>query len=243
MKLAGKTAVVTGGATGIGEAIAVALADEGCRVAITGRRQAKIDEAIARYRGATPLVGRACDVGEQDDVEQVFNWVSQELGAVDMLINSAGVNVVRRSMAELDPADWEKMMRINVSGAYYCMRAVLPQMRERGDGLIVNISSISGKRASLLGGVGYAASKFAMTALGMTVALEDGQYGIRVTNVYPGEVETPILDNRPTPVTAEHRARILQPQDVGAAVLMIACLPPRAHVSELVIKPTSQPYA
>ena len=116
-------------------------------------------------------------------------------------------------------------------------------MRERHDGLIVNISSIAGERLSLLGGIGYTASKFAMTALGVTAAREEAENGIRVTNVYPGEVETPILDHRPVPVSAEHRARILQPEDVAAAVVMVACLPQRAHIPELIIKPTSQDYA
>jgi NADP-dependent 3-hydroxy acid dehydrogenase YdfG len=123
------------------------------------------------------------------------------------------------------------------------MRAVLPQMRQRHDGLIVNISSTSGVRATLLGGVGYSASKFAVSALGIAAALEEGKNGIRITNVYPGEVETPILDRRPTPVSAEHRARILQPEDVAAAVVMVACLPPRAHVAELLIKPTTQDHS
>ncbi|HET6880850.1 MAG TPA: SDR family NAD(P)-dependent oxidoreductase, partial [Pirellulales bacterium] len=144
--------------------------------------------------------------------------------------------------AELSPEDWELMMRVNASGAFYLLRAVLPQMRERRDGLIVNISSIAGKRSSLLGGIGYTAAKFAMTATGITASREESQYGIRITNIYPGEVDTPILEHRPKPVSAEHRARILKSEDVAAAVMMVACLPPRAHVPELVIKPTSQDY-
>jgi NADP-dependent 3-hydroxy acid dehydrogenase YdfG len=123
------------------------------------------------------------------------------------------------------------------------MRAVLPAMRQRRDGLIINISSTAGKRAALLGGVAYNASKFALSALGVTAALEEGKNGIRVSNIYPGEVDTPILERRPVPVTAEHRARILQPEDVAAAAVMIACLPPRAHVLELVIKPVTQDFA
>ena len=95
----------------------------------------------------------------------------------------------------------------------------------------------------MLGGTAYSASKFGMTALGTCAALEDGEHGVRVTNIYPGEVETPILEHRPNPVSAEHRARILQPEDVSAAVLMVACLPPRAHVSDLVVKPTTQAFA
>lgn len=242
MKLSGKTALVTGGATGIGLGAAVALAEEGCRVAIAGRREDKLREAAASYRGKPPISYHAADVGDLASVEALVAWAQRELGPLDILVNSAGVNVVRRSLAELSPEDWEKMMRINATGAFYCTRAVLPQMRERRDGLIVHISSIAGKRSSTLGGIGYSASKFAMTALGVTAGREEAQYGIRVTNIYPGEVDTPILENRPTPVSAEHRARILKPEDIAAAVVMVACLPPRAHVPELVIKPTSQDY-
>jgi NADP-dependent 3-hydroxy acid dehydrogenase YdfG len=243
MKLAGKTALVTGGGTGIGLGIAIGLAQEGCRVAIAGRREDKLKVAAATYTGQPPLLMRAADVGDLKSVEQLFRWADAELGPIDILVNSAGVNVLRRSMADLSPEDWDYMLRVNVSGAFYCMRAVLPQMRARHDGLIVNISSVAGKRSSLLGGVGYSASKFAMTALGITAAREESAHGIRISNVYPGEVNTPILDQRPTPVSAEHKAQILQPSDVAEAVVMIACLPPRAHVSELIIKPTSQDYA
>ncbi len=239
MKLSGKTALVTGGATGIGLGVAIALAQEGCRVAIAGRREDKLRVAAASYNGTPPLIYRAADVGDLQSVESLVAWATKELGPLDMMINSAGVNVLRRTLAELSPEDWELMMRINATGSFYCLRAVLPQMRER---LIVNISSIAGKRSSLLGGIGYTASKFAMTATGITAAREVAEYGIRITNVYPGEVDTPILENRPKPVSAEHRARILKPEDVAAAVVMIACLPPRAHIPELVIKPTSQDY-
>lgn len=242
MQLAGKTAVVTGGGTGIGKGIALALAAEGCRVAVTGRRADKLAEAVAEA-GEHKLLARKADVANRQDVAELFDWVAGELGPVDILVNSAGVNVPKRSMAELAPQDWDLLMGVNATGVYNCMRAVLPDMRRRRDGLIVNISSIAGKRAGLLGGVAYCAAKFAMTALGGTVALEEGKNGIRITTIFPGEVETPILDHRPVPVSAEHRARILQPEDVAAAVVMIARLPARAHIPELIIKPTSQDYA
>jgi NADP-dependent 3-hydroxy acid dehydrogenase YdfG len=243
MKLAGKTAVVAGGATGIGLGVAIGLADEGCRVAIAGRRESKLREAAASYQGKNPLATKVVDVGDPASVNELFAWARKELGRVDIFVNSAGINVVKRSMGEVSIEDWERLMRINANGAFYCMRAVLPEMRARHDGLIVNISSIAGKRASLLGGVGYSAAKFAMTALGITASREENENGIRISNVYPGEVDTPILEQRPKPVSDEHRARILQPSDVAAAVVMIACLPPRAHVPELIIKPTSQDYA
>lgn len=243
MQLAGKTAVVTGGGTGIGLGVALALARAGCRVAIVGRRAEVLEQAARRYDGHPPLATFSADVADRQAVARLFDWARATLGKVDILVHSAGVNVVRRAMAELAVEDWEAMLRIHATGAFLCMQAVLPEMRARRDGLIVNISSIAGKRASLLGGVGYTAAKFALTGLGLTVAREEACHGIRVTNIYPGEVDTPILEQRPKPVTPEERARMLQPEDVGAAVLMIACLPPRAHVPELVIKPTTQDYA
>lgn len=243
MQLANKTALVTGGGTGIGAACALALAREGCRVAISGRREGPLRQTAASFSGELPILTHAADVGDRDDIERLFEWANGELGRIDILVHSAGVNVRKRSMEELSPDDWDLLMRVNATGAYNCMRAVLPQMRERRDGLIVLISSIAGLRASLLGGVAYTASKFAMSALGLTLARELTEIGIRITNVYPGEVETPILAERPVPVSAEHRARILQPEDVADAVVMIAKLPPRANVSEIVIKPTTQDFA
>ncbi len=108
---------------------------------------------------------------------------------------------------------------------------------------MVNISSIAGKRASELGGVGYCASKFATAGFCTAVGLEVAGQGIRVTNVYPGEVDTPILEQRPKPITEEHRQRILQPEDVSHVVMAISQLPSRAHVPEVIVKPTLQEYA
>lgn len=242
MSLEGKTALVTGGGTGIGAGIAEGLAEAGCRVVISGRREDKLKE-VARQCPEGRVLVYACDVADRNAVNEMIVWATGELGRVDILVNSAGINVPKRSMAELDPADWDKLLQVNATGAYNCIHAVLPQMRQRKDGLIVNISSIAGLRASLLGGVAYSASKFAMTVLGTCVALEEKNNGIRVTNVYPGEVETPILDARPVPVSAEHRARILQPSDIASMVVAVAQLPPRAHVPDLVIKPTTQEFA
>jgi NADP-dependent 3-hydroxy acid dehydrogenase YdfG len=145
-------------------------------------------------------------------------------------------------MAEMSPEDWERVLEINATGAYRCMREVLPSMRERRDGLVVNISSVAGKRAITLGGVVYCASKFAMTALGTAVSNEVRNEGVRITNVYPGEVNTPILENRPTPVSQEHKESILQPEDIASLIVTICALPPRANVPEIVIKPTIQEW-
>lgn len=243
MQLSGKTALVTGGGSGIGQGVAFALALAGCRVAIAGRDEAKLKASAAAATDAPhPILYRAADVSDRAQAEALIAWAENTLGQIDILVNNAGVNVLKRSLAELDPDDWQRMIQTNATGVFYCLRAALPAMRARRDGLIVNIASISSKRAGLLGGVGYNASKFALAALGITAGLEEGKNGIRVTTICPGEVNTPILDRRPKPLSAEHRASILQPEDVAAAVLMVAMLPPRAHVVEMVIKPTWQDY-
>jgi NADP-dependent 3-hydroxy acid dehydrogenase YdfG len=168
--------------------------------------------------------------------------VESKFQKVDILVNSAGVNIVNRTMAAMEPEQWDNVLRINATGAYRCMHRVLPAMRQRRSGIVINISSVAGKRAISLGGVAYAASKFAMTALGTATSNEVRQEGVRITNVYPGEVNTPILDRRPVPVSDDHRAAILQPDDIAALVLTICQLPPRAHVPEIVIKPTIQEW-
>jgi NADP-dependent 3-hydroxy acid dehydrogenase YdfG len=242
MSLHNKRAVVTGGGTGIGLAIAQALAREGCHVAIAGRREQTLQDAVGAFRCDPPLRFHPVDVADRGSVDRLFAWVERSLGPVDILVNSAGMNVKDRSLAETRPEEWDRVLAVNATGAFNCMHAVLPQMRTRRDGVIINISSIAGKRATPLGGVAYNASKFAMTALGMSAWLEESKNNIRVTNIYPGEVNTPILENRPHPVSDEHKAAILQPDDVAAMVLAVINLPPRAHVPEMVIKPTTQDY-
>ncbi len=235
--------LVTGGGSGIGLAIAIGLAREGCRVAISGRNIERLEKGAATYDGPHPLLTCACDVSDREDVDKMFAWFEKELGTVDILINSAGVNVVKRKMVELDPADFDRLIAINTTGAFNTIHAALPGMREKQSGLIINISSIAGKRAMTLAGTAYCAAKFAIAAMGTTIGLEERHNGIHVSNVYPGEVETPLLSERPKPVSAEKRAQMLQPEDVADCVVTIAKLPPRALVPELVITPLYQDFA
>lgn len=242
MKLAGKMALVIGGGTGVGQGVALALAAEGCKVAIAGRREDKLKEVASLHKGSTPILAHACDVADRKSVTDLFAWADKQLGTLDIVVNSAGVNVKHRTFADLTPEEFDQVFSTNVTGAFNCLQAALERMRPRRDGLIINIVSIAGKRGSKLGGVAYSASKFAMNALGTVAWADEAKNGIRVTNIHPGEVDTPILANRPTPPTAEARAKMLQPEDLGAAVVMIASLPPRAHVPELIMKPLVQDY-
>lgn len=240
--LTDRRVVVTGGGTGIGAAIARELAAAGCRVMIGGRRAEPLRSLAESVQSPQPIRWAPLDVAEDQSIRDFFQQVREQLGEVDILVNSAGLNIPNRTFAAMQPADWDHVMRVNATGAYRCMLEVVPAMRSRRDGLVINISSISGKRATALGGVVYNASKFAMTALGTAVGNEVRLEGVRVTNVYPGEVNTPILDKRLVPVSQEHKAAIVQPEDIAAMVTTICRLPPRAHVPEVVIKPTIQEW-
>ena len=239
-----QVAIVTGGATGIGFGIAQALAQAGLRVAIGSRRNDVVQQAASQLRalGNPEVIGLPLDVTDRTSVQDFVDQVRKQWDSIDVLVNAAGVNIKNRTIGQMRPEQWDEVMAINATGAYNMIYATLPDMRARHNGTIINISSVTGKRALALGGVAYAASKFAMTALGTCVANEVGVEGIRVTNIYPGEVDTPILEQRPVPVSQEQRELILRPSDVGQVVASIIALPARVHIPELVIKPVHQGY-
>lgn len=241
-RLAGKTALVTGGGSGIGLAVARLFLGEGAKVAITGRDAEKLRRAAESLTGGDRLLHHPCDITAPAAVEALVDVVNRRFGPIDVLVNNAGLNIKDRSFAELTPESWRGLLAGNLDGAFYCMRAVVPQMQARKDGLIINVNSIAGKRANPLGGLAYVAAKMGLRGLALGLAAEARGSGLRVCSIYPGEVDTPILEHRPTPVSEEQRRHILQPEDVADAVLFVATLPPRANVPELVITPTSATY-
>jgi len=241
-KLAGKVAVVTGGGSGVGRAVALLFLQEGARVAIAGRDPAKLAAVAADTSAGDRLVTVPTDVTSPAQCAALIQTATDRFGRVDILVNNAGTNIKARTVRELTPESWDMMIRTNLDGAFYCTKAVLPQMFARKDGVIVNVVSVAGKRANPLGGAAYVAAKFGMGGLGLVLSNEEKDSGVRVSNVYPGEIDTPILNERPRPVTDEQRAVILKPEDVAEAVLFVASLPPRVSIPELVIKPTVQMY-
>lgn len=231
--LKGKTVIITGGGSGVGLGCAKALAEAGCQVTICGRDKQKLEEA------APPRVHTyACDISDRIQVENLF----MDLGVPDILINSAGINVVKRKVTELSYEDYDKLMAINCTGFFNLVHEALPTMREKKDGLIFSISSIAGKRAYPLAGLGYAASKFGVSAIASAINAEEGDSGVRVTSIFPGEINTPILNERPVKVPEEQKARMIHAEDIASLVVAIAQLPKHVVVPELVIKPTYQEY-
>ena len=242
MILEGKTAVITGGASGIGLGIAQAIVAAGGSVVLLGRSQDKLEQAKTGLDAEDRVQIFSVDVGDREQVNRVFGTLNQQSVTIDILVNAAGVNIPNRTMAEMNPEQFDEVMQINATGAYNCMHQVLPQMRQRHEGLVVNICSIAGVRALNLGGIAYCASKFAMAALSTAVGNEEAQNGIRVTAIHPGEVNTPILENRPVAVPEERKAIMVQPEDIGAIVVAIAQLPSQTHVPEMIIKPLYQEF-
>jgi NADP-dependent 3-hydroxy acid dehydrogenase YdfG len=234
-----QTALVTGAGSGIGRSIAGTLTGMGLRVALVGRDLEKLEKTrIALRKGRESALAAACDITSRSAVKALVAEVLAELGSIDVLVCNAGINVKNRSFESLQPADWDRMIATNLTGAFNLVHYVVPTMRQGNNGLVIQICSVSGLRASTLGGIGYSAAKFGQSALGICLGREEGCRGIRSTVIYPGEVDTPILDLRPVPVGEARRSQILQPEDIAAAVKFLVELPPRAHVPELVIKPT-----
>ncbi|GIW81947.1 MAG: oxidoreductase [Gemmatales bacterium] len=242
MKLEGKTALITGGGSGIGLATARLFLEQGARVAISGRNPDRLKQAADSLAAGDRLMYHPADVADVEQVRQLVKQVQSRLGDIHILVNNAGINVKNRAVRDLTPDSWRQQIDTNLNGAFYCVHEVLPGMLARSEGIIVNINSVSGLRSGPLGGIAYNASKFGMRAMAICLAEEVRDAGIRVSTIFPGEVDTPILENRPNPVSEEHRRRILRSEDVAQAVLFVVTMPAHVSIPELVIKPTSQAF-
>jgi 3-oxoacyl-[acyl-carrier protein] reductase len=230
------TALVTGATHGIGRATAFALGRAGYRVGVCARTAAKVDSLVAELRAAgIEAAGRAADVAHAAQVTSVVEHVSKELGEIGVLVNNAGV-LIARPIEELTLEDWDATMATNLRGLFLMTRAVLPPMRARGRGDIVNVASLAA-RNGFVGGSAYAASKHAVLGFGRALMLELRKEGIRVVTVCPGSVDTAML--RDQPMLKSDPARILRPEDVAETILHALDLPARALVSEVDIRPSN----
>lgn len=234
--MTGRVAWITGAGTGIGEAAALALAEAGMTVVLSGRRQDKLEAVAGRIGGRAEVA--VLDVADKAAVAEVAGGILDRHGRIDVLVSSAGVNVPGRHWHQLDTDDWDRVIRIDLDGAFYCAHAVLPAMIEQGDGLIVNVSSWAGNHVSMVTGAAYTAAKHGLNAMTETINMEAGLHGVRACAVCPGEVATPILDNRPEPPSAEDKARMVQPEDCGDIIAFLARLPPHVCINELTVSPT-----
>ena len=237
--LDGKTIIVTGASSGFGEAIALACAQAGAKVSLVARRKELLESVAeaARAKAGKALVCPA-DVSDDEQIYAALEKTRAEFGPIDVLVNNAGLNHTERSIADTSAEQWRELMDVNLTSAFVFTKAVLPEMIEQGDGLIINLASRAGMYPSLRAGVGYSASKIGMEALNTVTNDEGNPHGVRACLFNPGAGNTPIIDRRPVKFSPEQKALMIQSEDIAATVVFLASLPPRIHIDFLSMMPT-----
>ena len=230
--LNGKYAVVTGGARGIGRAIAESLLRSGAGVAICGRTHESVERASTELKQATgrDVLAVTADVSKLDQVEHFFETVRSRFGMLDILVNNAGIGVFR-AIQELTPEDWRNTIDLNLAGVYYCCHCALPLLLERGSGYIIQISSLAGINA-FAGGAAYNASKFGLNGFSEAIMQDLRYQNIRVSYIMPGSVDT---DFSPRCGRAEWK---IAPQDIAEMVISLLRMPERTLVSRVEMRPS-----
>ena len=241
MGLDGKVCIITGGGSGIGRASAMIMASEGAILVVVGRTASKVDEVKAEIEAAG---GRAAsfafDVVDHEAVNRMVSSVKDEFGRVDLLVNNAGHSSPHRMLLTTTPEEIRGVIDSNLVGTIFCTQAVMPSMLEAGQGTVINVSSLAGVTPGMLGGMIYSAAKAAVINFTQYLGSEFRNSGVRFSVVIPGEIDTPILDKRPVPPSAEARATMVTAEDSAEAITLIAALPQRTNIPELVIRPTFQ---
>jgi NAD(P)-dependent dehydrogenase (short-subunit alcohol dehydrogenase family) len=231
--LTGQNAVVTGGTRGIGFAIAEALAGAGASVAICGRSQANVDNAVRQLTKGKErkVVGKVADVSSSTEVAALFAFVDEHLGHPDILVNNAGVGIFK-STAHLSVEDWQTTLQTNLSGVFYCCRETLGRVQNRKRGAyVINIGSLAGKNA-FAGGAAYNASKFGLKGFSESMMLDHRYDDVRVSHIMPGSVDT---EFSPSSARADWK---IAPEDIAEIVLMLLRMPGRTLVSRIEVRPS-----
>jgi NADP-dependent 3-hydroxy acid dehydrogenase YdfG len=236
--LKGRVVLCAGSSSGMGRATARMLADAGANLILTARNAEALKSLATELEGAPGEVLVApADATSAEAIDGVVARAHETFGRIDVLVNTVGTNIARRSVMELTPQSWSDMLAVNLTAGFNLTRSVVPVMRRNHDGLIIHVSSTAAKTPDR-SGIAYQASKAGIAALAHGCMEEERDNGLRVTVLYPGLTDTPLVLKRPTPTPPEVLQRALQPQDVAAACMFVMSLPPRVHIPELVMKPS-----
>ncbi len=230
--LNGKKALVTGGSRGIGLAVASALLAEGADVLICGRDEKSLDAASKELGGKGRIGTHAADVSDSEAVEQLFAAVDEQLGGLDILVNNAGVGVFRAA-GELSVEEWNRVIGVNLSGAFYCSRQAIQRMQQHSGGSILNISSLAGKNP-FAGGAAYNASKFGLNGFSEAAMLDHRNDKIRISYIMPGSVDTEFGGH----TAGEHSSWKIASADIAEIVLGILRMPERTLISRVEVRPS-----
>ena len=237
--LTNRNVLVVGASSGIGRAAAVMFAREGARVMASARRENRLQELREELSAeGHEIAVHPADAADRQQLEELHQATVSAIGEVEILVYATGTNTPHRAMKSLTPELWDELLAVNLTGAYHLSRLVLPAMRQAGAGHLIYISSISGLYPDV-SGPAYQAAKRGIVALAHSIRMEEKEAGIRTCVICPGLVDTEILDKRLVKPGPEVLAKALQPEDVAAAVLFVANLPPRAAIPEMQILPAS----
>lgn len=236
--LAGKVAIVTGASRGIGRAISILLAQSGSRVVLAARSEPQlksVSEEISSQNGEALVI--PTDLTVDEEMERLVQQTLNEWGSVDVLINNAGFGKVA-PVVKAKVSDWDETFRVNLRAPMFLSKLVLPTMMERGEGSIINISSVSGKSGQANGSA-YSASKFGLIGFTQSLYEEVREYGIRVAAICPGFVDTPMIPQ----MRRLDRSKMIRPEDIARTVLFILTSPPTVCPVEITVRPQRTPYA
>ena len=234
--LENKIAWITGAGSGIGQNAAIKLSELGMKVILSGRNIINLKDTASKCRHNT--ITKTLDVSDKQSVKEIVNEIKKEVKFIDVLVNCAGINIESRDWDNVNEDEWDNVIQTNLNGLFYCCKSVIPIMKQKMDGLIINVSSWSGNHVSLLSGVSYTSSKHALNAMTETINMKYCNYGIRACALCPGEVATAILDKRPKKLTIEQKNKMLQPDDLGETISFLCQMPKHVCINELTISPT-----
>ena len=239
--LKNKVCIISGAGSGIGKATALMMASNGAKVVLLGRTLAKIE----RVREEIESREEAClsfklDVSDHSGVHDMAQEVMNHFGQIDVLVNNAGINSQHRRLLSITPEDMRHVIDINLLGTMYCTQATVPFMLKAKSGTIINISSLASQFPSPFSGVAYGPSKAAVNNFTEYLNAEFKNTGIRASVIIPGEVATPILDQRYVPPSAQAREKMVNVAETAEAICLVASLPPRTNIPQLIIRPTWQ---
>ena len=234
--LENKVAWITGAGSGIGQNAAIKLSKLGMKIILSGRNKKKLKETALKC-GDNFLI-KTLDISNKQSVQDVVSEIKKEFKYIDVLVNCAGINIENRDWDNIDENEWDNVIQTNLNGLFYCCRSLIPLMKQKMDGLIINVSSWSGNHVSLLSGVSYTSSKHALNAMTETINMKYCNYGIRACALCPGEVSTAILDKRPKKLSIEQKNKMLQPEDLGETIAFLCEMPKHVCINELTISPT-----
>ena len=231
-----KVVWITGAGGGMGQHIALTLSKLYSKVILSDINEQSLKKVSQKCTYDSSI--KPLDITKNNHVKTVVKEIESEFGQLDIVINAAGMNIQNRDWDVIQETDWDKVFKVNINGMFYCCKSALQLMKRQNDGLIINISSWAGNHISYLSGTSYIASKHAINAMTETINMKYCNVGVRACSICPGEASTPLLDQRPVPLSQEEKDLMLQVEDISETVAFVAQMEKHVCVNQITISPT-----